>query len=61
MSRHTFATLFADHAASALARQMALGDVVGGRPRGRDIQKGILRFGATGAPSSCCWTRCRRK
>jgi hypothetical protein len=36
---------FADHAASSLARQMALGDVIGERAWGLDIQKGLLRFG----------------
>ena len=41
----TFQDHFADHAASSFARQMALGDVIGKRPWGIDIQKGLLRFG----------------
>ncbi|MEZ2297497.1 DUF6882 domain-containing protein [Variovorax sp. RCC_210] len=41
----TFEDHFADHAASSLARQMALGDVIGDRPWGLDIQRGTLRFG----------------
>ena len=45
MSPNSFANHFADHAASALARQMALGDVLGQRPWDIDMQKGTLRFG----------------
>lgn len=45
MSMNSFTDHFADHAASALARQMALGDVLGERPWGIDTQKGLLRFG----------------
>lgn len=41
----TFREHFADHAASSLARQIALGDVIGERPWGIDVQKGLLRFG----------------
>lgn len=41
----TFQDHFADHAASSLARQMALVDVLGERPWGIDIQQGRLRFG----------------
>lgn len=41
----TFQDHFADHAASSFARQMALGDVIGERPWGIDVQKGLLRFG----------------
>jgi hypothetical protein len=41
----TFEDHFADQAASSLARQMALGDVIGDRPWGLDIQRGTLRFG----------------
>ncbi|RQO49437.1 hypothetical protein DBV14_18790 [Variovorax sp. KBW07] len=41
----TFQDHFADHAASSFARQMALGDVIGKRAWGIDIQKGLLRFG----------------
>lgn len=36
---------FEDHAASSFARQMALGDVIGERAWGLDVQKGLLRFG----------------
>ncbi|WP_373424151.1 DUF6882 domain-containing protein [Variovorax boronicumulans] len=41
----TFQDHFADHAASSFARQIALGDVIGERPWGIDMQKGLLRFG----------------
>ncbi|WP_454909128.1 DUF6882 domain-containing protein [Variovorax gossypii] len=41
----TFQDHFSDHAASALARQMALGDVIGERSWGIDVQKGVLSFG----------------
>lgn len=41
----TFRDHFADHAASSFARQTALGDVIGERPWGIDVQKGLLRFG----------------
>lgn len=41
----TFQDHFSDQAASALARQMALGDVIGERSWGIDVQKGVLSFG----------------
>ncbi len=41
----TFQDHFSDHAASAFARQMALGDVIGDRSWGLDLQRGTLRFG----------------
>lgn len=41
----TFQDHFADHAASSLARQLALGDVISDRPWDIDIRKGMLRFG----------------
>lgn len=41
----SFSEHFDEHAASALARQIALGDLLGERPWGIDTQTGMIRFG----------------
>ncbi len=41
----SFLQLFTDHAASAFARQLALGDLIGERRWGIDLDDGVIRFG----------------